>query len=256
MLHEIIPFSTASESTSNNASRTVWVYYPQGLLRRPGTVSEQCLDHLPEKPRFPAHPCMGGKTALGEKEGREDVASNHGHSLFQEAFFFCTVKNVGDVPGAGCIYVETVMDRDSGIAFAKVYSAKNAMNAVDILATRVVPFFERQGVAIKEIHTRKTSEYCGLPPAHPFETFLAASHIQHLEMDHARQPYNYLCEQFYRFLLKEFFPRALRRTFQLSLDELQKDLDAFIEAYDAAQMKHENEMKSGPHPPTNFPVDL
>ena len=109
-----------------------------------------------------------------------------GHSLFQEMFFFCTVKNVGDIPGAGCIYVETVVDRDSGIAFAKVYSAKNAMNAVDILASRVVPFFERQGIAIKEIHTRKTSEYCGLPPAHPFETFLATSHIQHLPMDHAR----------------------------------------------------------------------
>jgi hypothetical protein len=137
---------------------------------------------------------MKGKTELGEKQGREYVAFKDGLSLFQEVFFFCTVKNVGDVPGAGCIYVETVVDRDSGIAFAKVYSAKNAMNAVDILSSRVVPFFERRGVAIQEIHTRKTSEYCGLPLAHPFETFLATSHIQHLPVDEPGQPHNHLCE--------------------------------------------------------------
>jgi hypothetical protein len=193
---------------------------------------------------------------LEEKTENEDLASNHGHSLFQEVFFFCTVKNLGDVPGMGCIYVETVVDRDSGIAFAKVYSAKNAMNAVDILASRVVPFFERHGIAIKEIHTRKTGEYCGLLPVHPFETFLATSHIRHLPMDQSGQPYNYLCEQFYRFLLKEFFQPALRRKFQLSLDEFQKDLDAFIEAYNAAQMNHERDLKEGPHPSANFPVDL
>ena len=186
----------------------------------------------------------------------KDVLSNHGHSLFQELFFFCTIKNVGDDPGMGCIYVETVVDRDSGIAFAKVYSAKNTMNALDILASRVVPFFERQRIAINEIHTRKTSEYCGLPSVHAFETFLATSHIQHLPMDQPSHPNNYLCEQFYRFLLKEFFLPALRRTFQVSLDDLQKGLDTFVEAHNAAQMKHENGMKSGLRSPANFPVDL
>ena len=95
-----------------------------------------------------------------------------------------------------------------------------------------------------------------MPPVHPFETFLATSHIQHLPMDKSGQPDNYLCEQFYRFLLKEFFPAALRRTFQLSLDELQKELDAFVEAYNTMQMKHKNGMKSKPHPSANFPVDL
>ena len=139
----------------------------------------------------------------------EDVAFGEGHSLFQEVFFFCTVKNVGDVPGTGSIYVETVVDGDSGIAFAKVYSTKNALNAVDILASRVMPFFHRQRVSIKEIHTRKTSEYCGLLSVHPFETFLAASHIQHLPKDRPGHPDDRLCEQFYRFLLKEFFMPAL-----------------------------------------------
>ncbi len=253
MLHELIP---SSEWTCAPGSRSLWVYSPLRLLRRPVAESEQGLDRLPEKPHFLAHPCVGGKSELEEKKEIEDVAFDDGHSLFQEVFFFCTVKNVGDVPGTGCIYVETVVDRDSGIAFAKVYSAKNAMNAVDILASRVMPFFERQGVAIKEIHTRKTSEYCGLLTVHPFETFLATSHIQHLPKDQPGHANNRFCEQFYRFLLKEFFMPALRRKFQLSLDGLQKDLDAFVEAYNSMQMKHENTVKSGPPPPTNFPVDL
>jgi hypothetical protein len=44
--------------------------------------------------------------------------------------------------------------------------------------------------------------------------------------------------------------------FQLSHDELQKDLGTFVEVYIPAQIKHENGMKSGPHPSENFLVDL
>jgi hypothetical protein len=256
MLNEVIPYLPRTESDCTSNSRSAWVYYPHELLRRLEGESGLRPGRHQEEPYSPVHPCVGRMSKLEEKTENEDLASNHGHSLFQEVFFFCTVKNLGDVPGMGCIYVETVVDRDSGIAFAKVYSAKNAMNAVDILASRVVPFFERHGIAIKEIHTRKTGEYCGLLPVHPFETFLATSHIRHLPMDQSGQPYNYLCEQFYRFLLKEFFQPALRRKFQLSLDEFQKDLDAFIEAYNPAQMNHERDLKEGPHPSANFPVDL
>lgn len=256
MLHKLIPSSPAANRTCAPGSRFVWAHYPQGLIRRPMVESGQCVDQLREKLHSPAHPSVAGRSEVEVSEEKEDAVSNLGHSLFQELFFFCTVKNVGDVPGAGCIYVETVVDRDSGAAFAKVYSARNAMNAVDILASRVVPYFERQGIAIKEIHTRKSSEFCGLSPVHPFETFLVTSHIQHLPINEPGQPYNYLCEQFYRFLLKEFFQPALRRKYQLSLEELQRDLDTFVEAYNAVQIKGKNEMKNAPTPSANFPVDL
>jgi transposase InsO family protein len=245
MLHEMIQFSTTGEWTCAPESRSMWASYPKQLMGSPEAESEQWTGHLQEKPRFLAQPCMGGKSENEKNSEKGCAASNPGHPLFQEVFFFCTVKKVGDVPGAKFIFVETVVDRDSGIAFAKVYSARNAMNAVDILASRVIPFFERQGVTIKEIHTRKASEYCGLPPAHPYETFLATSHIEHLEIDHSRQPHNYRCEQFYRLLLKEFFPLALRRTFQLSLGEMQKDLDAFVKDYNSKRMKHDVETEIG-----------
>jgi hypothetical protein len=178
-----------------------------------------------------------GKNEFKENTEWENPAPNPGHSLFQEWYFFCRVKKFGDVSGTENIYVETVVDRDSGVAFAKLYSEKNAMNGVDILETRVVPFFERQGMAIKEIYTRRTNEYCGLPPVHPFETCLATSHIEHIPIEHSIQLCNHPCEQFYRFLVKDFFPLALRKHFQLSLHEMQKDLDAFVDAYNSMQMK-------------------
>jgi hypothetical protein len=160
-----------------------------------------------------------------------------GHSLFQESFFFCNVINVGDVHGTGCIYVETVVDRDTGCAFAKVFPARNAMNSVEILSSRVLPYLEELGIAVREIYTRKTPEYCGLVPVHPFETFLATSHIQHLSANEPGKPYNYLCVQFYRYLQREFFQPALRKKFMLTLEELQTDLDEFVQEFNAMQSK-------------------
>ena len=248
MLHELIPSSPVAKWTCAPGSRSMWAYSPERLSRYPEAGSVRRPDHLPEESVPLGHSCMTTKFEQEETTETEGVACNEGHALFQELFFFCTVKDVGDIPGARCIYVETVVDRDSGIAFAKVYSSKNAMNAVDILTSRVMPFFDRHGVAIKEIHTRKTSEYCGFPLVHPFETYLATSHIEHLPNSLPSHPDNYLCEEFYRFLLKDFFLPALRKTFRLSLENLQKDLDAFVEMYNAMQMKHENQTKNAPHP--------
>jgi hypothetical protein len=189
------------------------------------------------------------KLELVRKENQPDELLKEGRALLQEVFFFCTIKNLADIPGTGCIYVETVVDRDTGMAFAKVYSAKHPINAVNILASRVMPFFERRGQTIKEIHTRRTSEYCGLLPIHPYESFLATSHIQHLPKNQPGHPDNHLCEEFYRFLLKEFFLPTLRRKFQITLDSLQKDLDIFVQGYNKARLN----IDSRPSASSEFP---
>jgi hypothetical protein len=246
MLHEVISTLPSDEATIEGNPYSSWVYYPREYRLRIEEETEEFLDRFPEKRQFPFDRPARELDELDTNQGTEYAASHPGHSLFQELFFFCTVKNVGDLPGTGCIYVETVVDSDSGFAFAKIYSGKNAMNAVDILTTRVLPYFEDREESIREIHTRKTTEYCGLIAAHSYETFLATSHIRHLPMERPGQPHNYICEEFYRYLLKEFFPPALRRTFQPSLNELQKQLDTFVAAYNSALMKDENEMKSEP----------
>jgi hypothetical protein len=162
-----------------------------------------------------------------------DVLSYPGHSMFQESFFLCRIKNFGDDPGAGDIYVETAVDGHSRLAFAKVYSARNAMNALDLLATRVIPWFKHYGVAIERVITPETHQYCGLAPAHPFETLLATSKIQHLKTYRAGHASSLQCEEFFQILRQEFLSAALRKRFLQSPDLLQKDLDSFMETYNS-----------------------
>ena len=256
MVHNGIPFLPLRESPYGNGPRFGWAYYPERALKGPVVESEQHFDQRLEKSNFHAHRDGGDNSEFEIKKEEGEPASRSGRSLFQESFFFCTIKNVGDLRGPGSIYVEAVVDRDSGIAFAKVYSAQTATNAVNMLASCVIPFFDRQGTAIKEIHTRATAEYCGLAPMHPFETFLASSQIQHLRVDHSSRPYNHLCEQFYRVLLKEFFMPALRKKFNLSLVDLQKNLDVFVEEYNSRRRKQDAEAPGRSLAAVNFPVDL
>ena len=219
----------APASNFVQGSRFVWVYYPQGLLRRPMTEPESYRNFVGGAQPFLPHPCQGVTSMHAIKE----VIPHPGHSLFQESFFFCTIKNVGDDPGAGDIYVETAVDGNSRMAFAKIYSTRNPMNAVDLLKSRVVPFFERYGVPIERVFTPGSNEYCALAPVHPFETFLSILQIQHLQMDRPGQITNSLCEEFFHVLQREFFTPALRKRFRQSLAALQQDLDAFAETYNS-----------------------
>lgn len=183
-----------------------------------------------------------GTSDASREPTAEDAASNCGRALYQADFFVCTVTAVGDIPGGGSIYVEVVVDRDSDMAFAKVYPTRSLLNGLDILTSRVIPFFERQGAAIAEIHTPNSRAYCGPVPRHPFETLLLTSQIKHVAGAKADDdPREHACKQFYWFLLDEFFQPALRKKFRVSLDELQKDLDAFLKSYNSA--KHLRGMK-------------
>ncbi len=177
--------------------------------------------------------------ATQNMQSRKAAPFSAGGSLFQGSFFFCAVKGFGDLAGTGCIYVETVVDAGAGIAFAKVYAARNPANAVDILETRVVPFFQRQGTRIREIRTRKTAEYCGLLARHPYEMCLATSRIRHAIVNHGRANARNVCAEFSALLEKEFLQPALRSQFQFSLAELQRQLDSFLEAYNARTRSRE-----------------
>jgi hypothetical protein len=194
--------------------------------------------------------------AVEEQKDANFAHEREGHVLYQEVFFFCTVPSVGDVPGPGCIYAETVVDGETGCAFAKVYPAKNPMDAVEILTSRVIPFFQHHGFTIRKINTPQTPEYFGLVPMHPFETFLETLHIEHSSSDQPGTLCNYLCLQFYRLLQKKFFQPALRKKFNFSLDELQKELDEFLDAYNAVQLKEWTARKSAARPDSKFPFDL
>jgi hypothetical protein len=175
-----------------------------------------------------------------------EAAPYPGHSIFQESFFFCTIKNVRDDPGAGDVYVETAVDGNSRMAFAKICSSRNAMNAADLLQTMILPFFEHYGVVVERVITPKTVEYYGLPPVHPFETLLITSHIEHQHFDSAAHNTNSFCEQFFHVLQREFFTPALRKRFHQSVDTLQHDLDAFVKTYNSERISFEIDAENRP----------
>lgn len=190
------------------------------------------------------------------RDQESGVAHQEGHSLCQDLFFFCRVQGIGDLPGGGCIYVEAVVDRDSGAAFAKVYPAFNAVTAADILSTRVLPYFDRNGIKIGEIITPEKVQYRGLVPTHPYENLLSTVNIRHVARAGRSHPHDFLCERFYSFLLKEFFQPALRKTFRVSLEQLQKELDAFLATYNSKRTDLKIKLRVAAPPFANFPFEL
>ncbi len=215
------------DGESDGRSHRVWVYYPHGLLPsldyfQMGTVPETRLPFC--------HECRAGEVNP-EPQKQKDTAPYPERLLFQESFFVCTLKDFGDLQGVGDIYVETVVDANSRLGFAKVYHSKSAMNATDILRDRVLPFYKQYAVAIGRVCTRSTREYCGLAPIHPFETLLASSHIEHSSLNPACGMHNQPCEDFYHILCNEFFTLAIRNNSYVSFGKLQKDLDDFVEKY-------------------------
>jgi hypothetical protein len=99
MSHESIPLIPASESTFDEASRSAWVYYPNSLLQRSEAETELHPDRSSDTPPSHTHEYAGFKSRGKEKQGRKYLGFDDGPSLFQEVFFYCTVKRLGDLPG-------------------------------------------------------------------------------------------------------------------------------------------------------------
>ncbi len=138
---------------------------------------------------------------------------------------------VGTIKGVGKIYRQSVVDAHSSLGFEKWYLSKLPMTAVDVLHDRVLPFYEEHEVEGEGVLTDHGREYCGRPLGHPYELFLAISQIEHRRPDVASPETNGFCERFDRTVKEEFFPVAFRKTLYASLDQLQHDLDRYLEFY-------------------------
>ncbi|MGH9679522.1 MAG: hypothetical protein ACRD4Y_06200, partial [Candidatus Acidiferrales bacterium] len=177
--------------------------------------------------------CQGARSAPETREAAPEPPSYPGHSLMQDSFLLCKFNNFGDAPALAEIYVEAVLDGFSGLAFAKVYSAKNALTAADLITTRVAPFFSRHGVPIERVITPKTHQYCGIVPTHPYEMFLAASRVNHGQVDEFDEKSHSLMTRFLALLRREFLSPELRRRYRHTLELLQQDLDRFVDTYNS-----------------------
>ncbi len=154
---------------------------------------------------------------------------------------------VGNLKGVGRIYQQTFVDTYSQVAFAKLYTTKTPVTAADVLNDKVLPFFESHQLPMLRILTDRGTEYCGRVEHHDYQLYLAINDIDHTKTK-ARSPQtNGICERFHKTILNEFYQVTFRKKLYSSLNELQKDLDEWID-HDNHHRTHQGKMCCGRTP--------
>jgi transposase InsO family protein len=176
--------------------------------------------------------------AKEEKEAHGEIETYHpGFLLGQDTFY------VGYIKAIGKIYQQTGIDTYSNVGFAKVYTEKTAVTAADFLNDKVLPFFDSHNLPLLRILTDRGTEYCGVRENHPYQLFLYLNDIEHSRTK-ARHPQTNGCtERFNQTLLDEFYQVAFRKKVYSTLEEIQADLDEFLQRYNTRrtnQGKHCN----------------
>ena len=164
--------------------------------------------------------------AKTEKEAHGEFESEcPGYCGGQDTFY------VGNMKGVGRIYQQTFIDTYSKVAFAKLYDRKTPITAADVLNDRVIPFFDAQQVKLCRVLTDRGTEYCGNPEHHQYELYLAVEDIDHSRTKTKSPQTNGIAERFHKTILNEFYRVAFRKRIYRSIDELQEDLDAWVQSY-------------------------
>ncbi len=166
--------------------------------------------------------------AKEEKEAHGEIETFHpGFLLGQDTFY------VGWIKGIGKIYQQTGIDTFSNTGFAKLYTDKTAITAADFLNDKVLPFFDSQGVRLLRTLTDRGTEYCGVRENHPYQLYLYLNDIDHTRTK-ARHPQTNGCtERLNQTILDEFYKVAFRKKVYTSLEDIQTDLDMFMDHYNS-----------------------
>ena len=112
-----------------------------------------------------------------------------------------------------------------------MYTSKLPVTAAHVLNDRVLPVFEEHGIRIRTILSDNGREFCGRPDRHPYELFLQLEGIEHRTTRVRRPQSNGFIERFHRTLLDEHLRVKGRTTWYETLDEMQVDLDLYLESY-------------------------
>ena len=138
---------------------------------------------------------------------------------------------MGTLKGVGRIYQQTFIDTYSKVGFAKLYDGKTPVTAADLLNDRVLPFFEQHEIPLNRVLTDRGTEYCGAPERHEYELYLAVENIDHTRTKTRHPQTNGICERFHKTMLSEFYRVAFRKKIYRTLEDLQADLDTWLDEY-------------------------
>jgi len=184
--------------------------------------------------------------AKEEKTAKGEIETFHpGYLGAQDTYY------VGHIKGVGHIYQQTFIDTYSKMGFAKLYDRKNALVAAGILNDRVIPFFEQHDLRLLRILTDRGTEYCGARERHEFQLYLAIEDIDHTKIKAKSPQTNGICERFNRTIKNEFFEIAFRKKIYSSIEQLQQDLDEWMDYYNN-QRKHSGKHCYGKTPWETF----
>jgi len=168
--------------------------------------------------------------AKADKEAHGEFESEHpGYCVAQDTFY------VGTLKGVGRVYQQTGIDTYSKVGFAKLYDRKTALTAADLLNDRVIPFFDEHGLRVDRVLTDRGTEFCGAHDRHEYELYLAVEDIDHTRTKTRSPQTNGICERFHKTLLDEFYRVAFRKKVYRTIEELQADLDEWMQEYNEAR---------------------
>lgn len=181
-----------------------------------------------------------------DDEACGEIETHHpGYLGSQDTFY------VGNVKGIGRIYQQTFVDTYSKVAMCKLYTTKKPIAAADLLNDRVVPYFETHGLLLLRILTDRGTEYCGKQEQHDYQLFLAIHDIEHTKIKARHPQTNGICERFHKTILNEFYQIAFRKKLYTTIEELQADLDQWLEYYNERRT-HQGKMCNGRTPIETF----
>lgn len=166
-----------------------------------------------------------------EKAKEEKIAHGEIETLFPGYLGAQDTYYVGNVKGVGRIYQQTYIDTFSKVAFCKLYDRKNALVAADLLNDRVLPFYEEHDVKLLRILTDRGTEYKGSREHHEYELYLSIEEIEHTVTKAKSPQTNGICERFHKTIQQEFYAVAFRKKIYTSIEELQHDLDEWLDHY-------------------------
>lgn len=166
-----------------------------------------------------------------EKKKYDDEASGEietahpGYLGCQDTFY------VGNLKGIGRLYQQTFIDSYSKVVHYKLYTTKTPITAADLLNDRVLPFYKAHDLPMLRILTDRGTEYCGKVEHHDYQLYLAINDIDHTKTKAMSPQTNGICERFHKTISQEFYQITFRKKLYDSLEELQKDLDGWLDYY-------------------------
>lgn len=139
-------------------------------------------------------------------------------------------KQIGTLSGIGRIYLHSVVDTYGSYGFGFIHTNKIPEAAVAVLHNDVLPTYRSWGLSVEAILTDHGREFCGTD-AHPYELYLRLNDIEHRRTQVRRPQTNGFVERFHRTVKEEFIVKAFRENMYTSIDQLQKDFDAWLFHY-------------------------